>query len=217
MLNTEIYEVIKSRILLLEYPPGTVLNENILCKEFHVSRTPLREVLNRLQGEHLVRIFPRMGTMVTEIEFQQMMNALLVRGEIESLLGRLVAEEITSEHITKLKSIQNECVQLQGKKNRKELVRLDMNFRKILYDASKNSVLNELAQSLYELTLRLWVVTMDKGDWDEEVSFISREMKALINTLSRKKPDEAAKIKKDFLSFHYDRITTKFLGNPSQE
>lgn len=213
-MNTTIYETIKSRILFLEYPPGTILNENTLCKEFDVSRTPLREVLNQLQNENLIRIFPRMGTMVTELEFQQMMNALQVRGEIEGLLGKLAAEEINEQHIEKLRKIQRACAALEEKKDKKKLVGLDSDFRQVLYSASKNNVLNRLAQSLYELTLRLWVITMDKGVWKDEVHFISREMEDLIDVLARKDTGKASQLKKDFLSFHYERISKKFLGTP---
>ena len=213
-MNNTIYETIKSRILFLEYAPGSILNENTLCKEFNVSRTPLREVLNQLKNENLIRIFPRMGTMVTELEFQQMMNALQVRGEIEGLLGRLAAEEITEQHLGELRKIKRACMALEGHKNKKKLVQLDTDFRKVLYSASKNTVLTRLAQSLYELTLRLWVITMDKGVWEEEVHSITQEMENLIEVLSRRKPMEVAKLKKDFLSFHYDRISKKFLGTP---
>lgn len=211
-MNKIMYETIKNRILFLEYAPGFILNEGTLCKEFNVSRTPLREVLNQLKNENLIRIFPRMGTMVTELEFQQLMNALQVRGEIEGLLGRLAAEEMTEQHLAELRKIQKACANLEKNKNKKKLVQLDTQFREVLYSASKNTVLNNIAQSLYELTLRLWVVTMDKGIWEEEVRFISREMEALIAALARKDPMESAKLKKDFLSFHYDRISKKFMG-----
>jgi len=211
-MNDTIYQTIKNRILFLEYAPGLILNEGTLCKEFNVSRTPLREVLNQLKNENLIRIFPRMGTMVTELEFQQVMNALQVRGEIEGLLGRLAAEEMTELHLAELKKIQKACASLEKNKNKKKLVQLDIQFREILYSASKNSVLNKIAQSLYELTLRLWVITMDKGLWEEEVRFISREMEALIAALARKDPMETARLKKEFLSFHYDRISKKFMS-----
>ena len=211
-MNTAIYETIKSRILFLEYAPGAILNENTLCKEFDVSRTPLREVLNQLQNENLIRIFPRMGTMVTELEFQQMMNALQVRGEIEGLLGKLAAEEITEQHLEELRKIQKACSSLEANKNKKKLVQLDYDFRQVLYAASKNNVLNRLAQSLYELTLRLWVITMDKGGWKEEVHFIAKEMEDLTDALARRDSGKAAQLKKDFLTFHYDRISKKFLG-----
>ncbi len=212
LMNTNIYETIKSRILFLEYPPRMVLNDKILCKEFEVSRTPIREVLTHLQGESLVRIFPRMGTMVTEIEFQQMMNALQVRKGIEFLLGSLAAEEITALHLDKLKQIHTTCKNLAHKKNKKRLVQLDMAFRNVLYAASKNDVLNQHAQSLYELTLRLWVSSIDKGSWADEVNFVADKMKKMIDVFSQKRSDDAGKMKSELLSVHYDRISEKFFG-----
>ena len=43
----DIYRVLKERILFLEYAPGRMLNERALTEEFAISRTPLREALNR--------------------------------------------------------------------------------------------------------------------------------------------------------------------------
>ena len=42
-MNEPIYTVIKERILFLDYKPGQILNENVLAKEFGVSRTPMRK------------------------------------------------------------------------------------------------------------------------------------------------------------------------------
>jgi DNA-binding GntR family transcriptional regulator len=50
-----IYKAIRERICLLEYAPGTVLNEGQLADEFEVSRTPIRNVLQRLNYEGLLK------------------------------------------------------------------------------------------------------------------------------------------------------------------
>ena len=82
-MNPEIYEILKDRILFMEYRPGHILNEKVLAEEFKMSRTPLREVLMRLEWDMLVRILPRTGALVTEIEFYLMMNTYQVRFEVE--------------------------------------------------------------------------------------------------------------------------------------
>ncbi|MBW2539794.1 MAG: GntR family transcriptional regulator [Deltaproteobacteria bacterium] len=66
-MNHSVYSIIRDRILYLEYEPGKILNEKILAQEFGISRTPVRDVLNRLEWDQLVRIIPRTGSMVTEI------------------------------------------------------------------------------------------------------------------------------------------------------
>ena len=97
-MNKEIYSLLRDRILSMEYKPGEILNEQKLAKEFGVSRTPLREALTKLEWDKLVRVLPRIGSMVTEIEFQKMVNVFRIRFELEDLAGCLAAENIRWGH-----------------------------------------------------------------------------------------------------------------------
>ncbi len=215
-MNREIYRTIKDRILFLEYKPGQILNENTLAEEFGVSRTPLREVLSRLVWAQLARILPRTGTMITEIEFQKMMHVFQIRFEIEGLVGRLAAENVTDDHLDKIDKIRQECSQLLDRKNRKDLVNIDFKFRDVLYDAADNPVLRDISQYLYDLTLRLWYIISDRGDWAEEVQPLLDEIKQTYEALSRGNSQEVGKLRSEFLIRHFARIRIKFLGVSSK-
>ncbi|MEJ2041270.1 MAG: GntR family transcriptional regulator, partial [Desulfosarcinaceae bacterium] len=108
-MNQKIYKAIRDRILFLEYEPGQILNEQQLAKEFNVSRTPLREVLSRLEWEHLVRILPRTGTMIAEIELNTIMNVFQVRLGIEEMVGKMAAEHFGQARIEKLNQLRMAC------------------------------------------------------------------------------------------------------------
>jgi len=207
---------IKDRILFLEYNPGQILNENTLAEEFGVSRTPLREVLSRLEWEQLARILPRTGTMVTEIEFQKMMYVFQIRFEIEGLVGRLAAEKVTDDHLDKIDKIRQECSQLLDRKNRRDLVNIDFMFRDVLYDAANNPILRNISQYLYDLTLRIWYIISERGDWAEEVQPLLDEIEQTHEVLSRRDPQEAGKLRREFLIKHFKRIRSKFLGVTSK-
>ena len=215
-MNHEIYRIIKDRILFLEYKPGQILNEKTLAEEFGVSRTPLLEVLSRLVWEHVARILPRSGTMVTEIEFQKMMHVFQIRFEIEELVGRLAAENVTDDHLDKIDKTRQECSQLLDRKNRKDLVNIDFKFRDVLYDAANNHVLRDISQHLYDLTLRLWYIISDRGDWAEEVRPLVDEIEQTYKALSRRDSLEAGKLRREFLIKHFARIRSKFLGVPNE-
>ena len=215
-MNREIYRTIKNRILFLEYNPGQILNENTLAEEFGVSRTPLREVLSRLEWEQLTRILPRTGTMVTEIEFQKMMHVFQIRFEIEGLVGKLAAEKITDDHLDKIDKIRQECSQLLHRRSRKDLVNIDIKFRDALYDAANNPTLRDISQYLYDLTLRLWYTISERGDWVEEVNPLLDEIEQTHKALSRRDSQEAGKLRREFLIKHFARIRSKFLGVPSE-
>ena len=213
-MNAEIYREIKRRILFLEYAPGQILNENILAKEFGVSRTPMREVLYRLSWEELARIIPRTGTMVTEIEFQKMMQTYQTRLGIEGEVGRLCAELATNAHRESINAIRKDCAALRNKKEPGALVDIDTRFRGVLYEAAGNAVLQSVSEQLYTLTFRLWYTTLDKGDWQEEVGEMLNEIDTTMTCMKSGNAIEMVRLRRDVLVRHFDRIRAKYLGVP---
>lgn len=211
-MNTEIYQEIKRRILFLEYAPGQILNENVLAKEFGVSRTPMREVLYRLAWEELARIIPRTGTMVAEIEFQKMMQTYQTRLGIEGELGRLCAELATAEHRDRIRAIRQDCAALKNQKKPGALVDIDHRFRQVLYEAAGNKVLQSVSEQLYTLTFRLWYTTLDKGEWQEEVREMVNEIDTTLTCMETGDAVEMSRLRRDVLVRHFDRIRAKYLG-----
>ncbi|MBC2713661.1 MAG: GntR family transcriptional regulator [Desulfosarcina sp.] len=214
-MNPDIYLEIKRRILFLEYAPGQILNENVLAKEFGVSRTPMREVLYRLSWEQLARIIPRTGTMVTEIEFQKMMHTYQTRLGIEGEVGRLCAELATDHHLEKIRSIRQDCAVLTDQKDPGALVGIDRRFRRVLHEAAGNPVLKSVSDQLYTLTFRLWYVTLDKGEWQEEIREVLSEIDETLTCVEAKDGVKTTRVRRDALVRHFDRIRAKYLGVPS--
>lgn len=209
-MNDKIYSIIKKRILSMEYKPGKILNEQVLAKEFGVSRTPLREVLTRLEWEKLVRILPRTGSMVTEIEFQNMINIFKIRFELEELAGQLAAENITEEHLGGIKSIQNECLQLYENMDLIGLMKIDKKLRGVVYDAANNSMLAEISDSLHNQTHRLWSVIFQRGHWSGEVKAMMDEIIITHEVFSEGDPQKAGIARREMLKVNVQRIKGKF-------
>ena len=214
-MNLKIYTEIKNRILFMEYQPGQILNEKVLAQEFGMSRTPLREVLNRLEWDQLVRVLPRSGTMVTEIEFQKMMYTYQVRFEVEELVGKLAAEHMTDDLIARMDALQEQCAKLFDLKCRRDLVEIDIQFREILFDAARNPVLRDISIQLYHLTLRLWYITLDRGLWSEEVQAMHDEIAATKTAWKDNGSQKISSLRKEILIRHFERLREKFLGMPS--
>jgi DNA-binding GntR family transcriptional regulator len=205
-MNQKIYTTIKNKILWMDYKPGEILNEQVLAKEFGVSRTPLREVLTRLEWENLVRILPRTGSMVTEIDFQAMINIFQIRFELEALAGRLAAENVTEEHLDRIKEIEAECQKLYDKMDQKQLADIDQKLRSVIYDAANNPKLTEMSDSLYVLTQRLWGVIFQKGKWKDEMEAIQDEITQTYEVLQAGDPEKAGSVRRQLLSNHVNRI-----------
>ena len=211
-MNREIYESLKDRILFMEYAPGHILNEKVLADEFKMSRTPLREVLMRLEWDKLVRILPRTGALVTEVEFYQMMNTYQVRFEVEGLVGRLAAENHTAADLAAIEAVAGRCRALHGARNERQLVVVDKAFRDVMLAAAGNPVLAETSASLYTITQRLWYSTLERGSWDDEVDCVYNEIIDTRDTWSTGDPMAAGQYRKDILIRHFEQIRDKFLG-----
>ena len=85
----EIHATIRNRICLLEYAPGSLLREAALAVEFGVSRTPIREILQRLAQEGLVKSRNGVGTLVRPLDFDQIEDIYEMRLRIAPLIGEL--------------------------------------------------------------------------------------------------------------------------------
>ncbi|MFO1058474.1 MAG: GntR family transcriptional regulator [Dongiaceae bacterium] len=71
-----IYEALQQRILMMEMPPGSGIDEVALVAEFGVSRTPVREALIRLATEGFVSLLPNRGASVSPLDIDEIPELL---------------------------------------------------------------------------------------------------------------------------------------------
>ena len=87
---------IEAMIVMLELEPGSVVSEAILGKRLGIGTTPIREALQRLAREHLVRVLPRRGVVVAAIDVPQQLQILETRRELDRLIARMAAKRGTA-------------------------------------------------------------------------------------------------------------------------
>jgi DNA-binding GntR family transcriptional regulator len=87
-------------IVTLELKPGSVWSEADLCERVGIGRTPVRQALQRLEGEHLVEIIPRYGVKISEINVEDQLLLLEVRRELERLVATCAAKRATDSERT---------------------------------------------------------------------------------------------------------------------
>lgn len=81
-----IYQELRSRICLGQYRSGDILYETALGREFDVSRTPIRQVLQRLAMERLAVVRTGVGTLVLEPDRDSALRAVRVKAHMLSLV-----------------------------------------------------------------------------------------------------------------------------------
>lgn len=187
MDKNSIYSILREKIVLGDYKPGQILKEKELTGEFNIGRTPLRELLIRLNAEGLVEIVPYSGVYVSSVEFQELVDVMEVRRPLIRMAGRLVAERATNGEIQKMKKFLNK---FKDNLTEKELIKLDSEFHDVVNTATHNQVLYEILQALRDRVLRLWILPKDKSF---VVSF-REDFERLISAIEEKDKKAAARI-----------------------
>ena len=85
------YDTLKRRIVLNEHKPGLPINENALCEEMKISKTPIREALQHLEREGFVQTIPGRGSFVTHITVHDVREIFESREILECAAARRAA------------------------------------------------------------------------------------------------------------------------------
>ncbi|MDF3414155.1 GntR family transcriptional regulator [Sulfitobacter sp. M57] len=102
--STDAYSLILDAIDGGTYRPGDRLVESELAERFNVSRTPIREALQRLETQSLLAREGR-SLIVASLDHNQTAELYAVRGELEGLAARLAARHATSEEVRVLREM----------------------------------------------------------------------------------------------------------------
>jgi GntR family transcriptional regulator, rspAB operon transcriptional repressor len=97
------YRALKEAIMSLALPPGSALSERQLGEQLHVSKTPIREALARLEGEGFAVTLPYRGTLVTTLSRDDIREIFDLRALLEGHAVFQAAADFTPEAIAELR------------------------------------------------------------------------------------------------------------------
>jgi len=158
------YHLIKEKIITLELAPSSVIDEHTLMEDLGLGRTPIREALRRLAAENLVNVIPRRGTFVADIRITDLQGIFEVRMVLAGFCARLAAQRIGRDQIAHMGSVLERLERLEELQNGnpKALMVVDRRFQRLLYQAADNRFLADTLNQLYDLSLRMWYLVLDR-------------------------------------------------------
>ncbi len=136
--NKDAYTLILEAIDVGEFKPGDRLVESDLADRFGVSRTPIREALQRLETQSLLARDGR-SLIVNSLDHNQMAELYVVRTELEGLAARLAARHATVEEVRVLRDMVEEDRALMA--DTAALAKANRRFHKQIHLASHNRYL----------------------------------------------------------------------------
>jgi DNA-binding GntR family transcriptional regulator len=108
----EVARTLEDEIVSGAVPQGQLLRQEHLCERFGVSRTPVREALQRLEALGLVTALPNRGARVRSISTAELREAFLIRAELEALATAQAAPRMTPDDLARLDSVEERFAEL---------------------------------------------------------------------------------------------------------
>lgn len=201
-----IYKTIRDRICLLEYAPNARLAEEDLAKEFLVSRTPIRRVLSRLEGEGLVESRHGVGTIVTDVDIDSLAQVYLLRMELAELMGKLDPLPRQDADLERMRALLQRCDQLLEQPDAKAYGRLNMDFFQELVKMVGNAPLREISERLYYMTTRIWLKSVPHLNLRDEIVVFRREIADILAAMEVGDLEAVGFIRRSHISMSVKRM-----------
>ncbi|MEH7125951.1 GntR family transcriptional regulator [Bacillus sp. JJ1773] len=158
-----IYKEIKLSIYNRFIRPGSQLVEEVIANRLHVSRTPVRGVIKRLEHEGYVQVIPNRGAFVIRPTAEEIKDAYSVRLLLEKQAAGLAAERIGKEDIESLYTLIDEEKQIFDQRDTDSYYKMNDSFHAIIAKASQNKLLLEYVKDIVSKTT-IYVVLFDPLD-----------------------------------------------------
>ena len=196
--HKDAYTLILDAIDVGVYVPGDRLVESELAERFGVSRTPIREALQRLETQSLLTRDGR-SLIVASLTHNQLAELYVVRGELEGLAARLAAKHASQEEVNVLQQMVAEDHALLGDPN--AMSRANRRFHKQVHLASHNRYLVQQLDLVHR-TMALMATTSLAAEGRGEMAL--DEHQAIVDAIAAQDGEEAYKRLKSHISTSFE-------------
>jgi DNA-binding GntR family transcriptional regulator len=201
-----IYGIIRDRICLLEYAPGMRLGEEELAKEFGVSRTPIRRVLSRLETEGLLESRHGVGTFVTTIDIDNLMQVYQLRLELAVLIGKLDPLPRDEADLERIRAILQDCATQLENPDPQGIAQINMDFFQELSAMIGNEPLKDISKRLYYMTHRIWLASVPNLNLKDEIVAFQREVADILAAMEVGDLEAVGHIRRSHISMSVKRM-----------
>lgn len=132
------------------FADGDRLDEVRLAEQFGVSRTPLREALQRLESSGLVTLIPRRGAFVRQPGPLELLEMFEVMAELEAVCARLAARRMSNEALEELREANRRCQAASDAQDTDLYYAENARFHATIYRESGNSFLEHESLKLHK-------------------------------------------------------------------
>lgn len=155
LMRHRVFEELREDIMSCDLQPGTEVRESELAERYDVSKSPIRDALQRLEFEGLVEINPRKGHRVTPISIQDATDILEMREILEVAAQRKIAADASDEALAALNKFR-----VADLSSMNDFAHYNREFHAQIAAMSGNARLSDMMRSLMDNYERLCIVSL---------------------------------------------------------
>jgi DNA-binding GntR family transcriptional regulator len=157
------YRVLCDELIVLDIKPGEPLNDEVISRRLGVGRTPIREAMKRLEGDHLVTAYPRRGTFAAGVDITDLAEVSEIRQLLEPAASARAARMASPRTRQELGELAREVERLLSvPQAQRDLMRLDMRVHRSIYRAAGSRHLEDVLVRCDNLATRIWSLVLEK-------------------------------------------------------
>jgi DNA-binding GntR family transcriptional regulator len=187
-VSERIYLALRQEIMRCEIAPGTTLDAASIARQYEVSKTPVRDAMQKLAADGLVAILPRSGYRVAPITFQAVHEILDLRAAIGPHAARQAARYATAADVAALRQIVEEYARPMDIGAMQQVAR---RFHLAIAHCSRNKRVVTLSENLFDELERLLRFAID---FTVKTGEHSDEHSALVDAIEAGDGERAAAI-----------------------
>jgi DNA-binding GntR family transcriptional regulator len=206
LLRDNVYNSLRSDILMCRFMPGDDMREQDLADRYDVSRQPVREALLRLEREHLVTVQPRQGYRVNPISISDARDLLRFRYAVEPACVSEAIEQASDDTLRELDQYRS----FEG--SAEDFIDYNRAFHIALAQASGNRRMASAARDLIEQADRLVRVSIANVKGRNHLQLVGEHVD-LIDAMQRRDQRGAARIIKAHIEKTEKRVLPALARN----
>lgn len=190
---------------MLRYRPGELLVETELAMEFNVSRTPIRQALQRLDYEGLVETRNGVGTTVTGVDFKEFKDVYAFRLKLSEMIGDFSTPDQIPKSLQEVEALIPRIDSLIESRDFEQFWQINHELHFAINALIGNTAMREIHDRLYFLASRVWYSFVDRM-WDDEVGFLKEEVDELCRALRAGDSRAVGFVQRNFISYGLSRV-----------
>lgn len=214
-LAEQVYQQLRRDIVHGVFQSGEAINEKVLAKRYHGSRTPVREAVMRLQQENLLRLVPNKGYFVGHITIHELNEMYEYRAELEGFCAELAArrwaDTAVMARLARLVGIQ---YRTDDRASYEHFIEGDTEFHVGIAQLTRNRLVLRAIRDVRCQMERIMFAAIDMGYYGEVPA---REHTEILAAIHRRDPFAARNLMYQHIVGSKDKVLQLAAGRPLTE